>query len=82
MTTDISGRAYAKYSELKAGDFVEVDAGFDCLTPGRHEVKSDGSDLYLECKHGAHYLTMEKDKGYLIGVYLVDRTAPPEASNG
>lgn len=70
---DKQGREYAKLSELKAGDKVEVDADFDCMKPGSEkEVKSDAKGLYVDCEADGHYLAGQADNGEdLIGIYKV-----------
>lgn len=68
---DKDGREYAKLSQLKAGDPVEVDTGFACLYPGIHFVSQwqDGR-LYLHCNDGQHFLDGQTDNGEdIIGIY-------------
>lgn len=68
---DKNGREYAKLSNLKAGDVVTIDGGFDCMDSGKpHEVYGNG-DLYLICDHGHHFLSgqLEVDNDSLVGVY-------------
>lgn len=56
-------------SDLKAGQTILADAGFTCLKAGPHEVKADGSGLYVECSEGHHYLDGQKDEvGSLVGL--------------
>lgn len=76
-THDKNGRPYAKLSELKVGDKVEVDGNFDCMRKGEiKEIKKyrDGS-LIIDCnsKNG-HWLEGQKDEGSdsLIGIYKVE----------
>jgi hypothetical protein len=58
-----------KFSDLKAGDEVIADAGFDCLRAGTHKVESDSAGLFIPCKKGRHYLSgQEGDDGDLIGL--------------
>jgi len=52
-------REFARINEVKAGDTLVADGGFDCLRPGQLcLVKTDpASDtLYVECSHGQHAL--------------------------
>lgn len=70
MTTDKSGRTYAKLSELKAGDSIELDGGFTCATAGRTKVQEDDGGLYFACGDGHHYLSGQADDGvHCVGVY-------------
>lgn len=71
-THDKQGRAYAKLSELKAGDIVTVDGDFDCMEPwGQYEVKDCPRGLYIACRGDEHLLKddMNIDEGYITGVY-------------
>ena len=58
-----------KLSELRVGDVVVPDGGFDCMCGGEdHPVYSDGNELYVVCAAGRHYLEPQTGKrGYLIG---------------
>ena len=69
-THDNFGRAYAKLSELKQGDWIDLDSGFSC-TEARHTiVLYDHDGLYYRCKHGRHYLIGQADDGeHCIGIY-------------
>lgn len=69
---DTNGRHYAKLSEVKAGDAVELDAGFTCMKAGKYEVHADeAGSLYVICADGHHYIDGQADDGeHLIGVYL------------
>ena len=85
---DFDGREYAKLSELKNGDLVEVDSGFTCLCAGeRRYVKLDPMGLlhlsegdfhkfyyYIECGAGHHGLDAQlmDDGDHLIGIYKID----------
>lgn len=83
-THDKAGRPWAKFSELKAGDKLEPDGDFDCLTKGATlEVKWDIEDeeLYVDCtrEHGdgfhKHFLESHEDvSGRLIGFYRVQES--------
>jgi len=65
---------YAKLSQLKAGSFVRVDVGFDCIDINTVRlVKEHDSELYIDCSHGKHFLKgqIETDNDSLIGIYHV-----------
>lgn len=69
--TDKQGRSYAKLSELKVGDTIELDGGFTCRQAGRATVKArpDGA-LYFDCTDGGHALHGQADDGEnLVGIY-------------
>lgn len=80
---DKAGRRYARLSELKEGDFVEVDGDFNCLTANSiHTVKRADwcpeKTLYLDCGgHLEHYLRgqllseTDPEQDYLVGVYPI-----------
>lgn len=70
-THDTSGRPWAKLSELKEGDKIELDSGFTCHAAGPIEVRADPKgDLYFPCKEGRHMLDGQADDGeHLVGVY-------------
>ena len=66
-----------KLKDLKAGDVVEVDGGFDCMKAGEHTVhshkgNSDYGRLYLPCLSGLHFLdgqeNFDEENGDLVGV--------------
>ena len=68
---------YVKLSQLKPGDFVEIDESLDCMDRGGlHEVKSVHGEMYLVCDHGYHFLKgqLETDNDSLIGVYSIHRS--------
>ena len=76
IKTDIKGRAYAKLSELKTGDKVEVDGGFTCMTEGEnYDVRHDPErGFYIACNaQGGHALDgqLGDDGETLIGLYPV-----------
>lgn len=49
-THDLQGRPYAKLSQLKIGDKVVVDDGFDCMKPWKvRTVWGNHSGLWLRC---------------------------------
>ncbi len=72
---DKQGREYAKLSDLKVGDTVQVDDGFTCMEPwSKKEVRqsSDGV-LFVECSELEHCLDgqLADDRDSLIGIYKV-----------
>ena len=78
-THDANGIAYARYSQLKPGDKVKVDAGFTCLPEGAvREVKRDGisEEFYIDCNDGMHLLDGQRSfeagcEDSLVGIYPV-----------
>lgn len=71
---DAQGRAYAKLNELKVGDVIELDDGFDCKEMGTCRVCKDEQGLYFICSEGHHYLDGQADNGNdLVGVYHFGR---------
>jgi hypothetical protein len=72
---DIQGRQYARLSDLKEGDIVQVDSSFTCLVPwNEYKVHTDiSSQLYIRCKMGRHYLDGQLEDEFLIGVYPVEK---------
>lgn len=70
-TQDVKGRPYAKLSELKVGDKVELDEGFTCHAAGIVTLQADAEGkLYFDCEEGGHDLDGQADDGeHCIGVY-------------
>lgn len=77
-TTDTAGRPYAALDELRDGQRIELDSGFDCVTheadrPTTATVLTDEQGRrYFVCRHGRHYLDGQLDDvdgRSLIGVY-------------
>lgn len=78
-SNDANGRPWAKLNELKAGDRIELDAGFTCHEAGIAEVLEDKHGLYFKCdgnddpeygEQDRHYLHGQADDGvHLIGIY-------------
>jgi hypothetical protein len=70
---DKAGRLYAKLSELKVRDVVQIDDGFNCRISGEANVYADElGKLYFKCEHGRHYLDCQADDGeHCIGVYAL-----------
>lgn len=54
---------FAKASEVKAGDTLVADSGFDCIESGAHLVveADDKGGLFVACKEGRHYLEGQLD---------------------
>ena len=74
MRTDKSGRPWAKISEVKVGDLLEPDGGFDCLECGAHlMVFHDSDGLFIKCSEGHHYLDGQIEGDHYIGLYKVER---------
>jgi hypothetical protein len=74
LTSDRRGRSYARYSQLKKGDKVEVDRGFTCMKASIKVVRESKHGLYVTCDEGTHYLAGQlTQEDYLIGVYHYDR---------
>ena len=70
MTHDKQGRPWAKLSELKPGDTIELDAGFSCAHLGPREIVKDARGFYFICAQGSHYLDGQADDGeHCVGVY-------------
>lgn len=75
QTYDKNGRPWAKLSELKSGDKIELDGGFGCHKAGNAEVLSDdtkpeGDRLFFGCYYGHHFLSGQADDGeHCVGVY-------------
>jgi len=71
MTTDRSGRPWAKLSQLRAGEQVLLDKGFTCNCGGLTTIYEDTKGLYFNCDDGHHYLSGQADDGeHCVGVYL------------
>jgi len=72
-THDVDGRPYAKLSQLKAGDVVIPDDGFDNLTVDKeYTVYAYAMGPYvLDDHHLAFYLEGQADDGeHCVGIYL------------
>ena len=54
----IEPREFAKASDVKEGDFLIADSGFDCIKPdAKLEVKANSSnELFVACNEGMHCL--------------------------
>lgn len=69
---DKASRPYAKLSTLKAGDRVELDAGFTCHKSGIVTLEQDELGLFFKCDEGEHHISGQADNGEdLIGIYNV-----------
>jgi hypothetical protein len=76
QTHDRDGRPYAKLSELKSGDKIELDCGFTCVAAsilghgGYRTLFDIGKGLAFACNDGHHYLAGQADDGeHCVGVY-------------
>lgn len=58
-----------KLSDVKVGDNLVADGGFDCLSNREIcEVCSDADSLYVPCGMGKHYLNGQlNEAGELVG---------------
>lgn len=74
---DLNGRAYALVATVKAGDKLETDGDFTCMSKGKIvEVGIDDRGLFIPCQKGHHYLSgqVKIDKlgpQYYVGLYPV-----------
>lgn len=68
---DNNGRPWAKLSELKADDAIELDEGFTCRSTRFATVfKDEDGDLYFRCSHGKHFLSGQAADGkHCVGIY-------------
>jgi len=68
---DSNEREYAKLSQLKAGDYIEIDDGFDCRKQNIVTIREAYGKLGFECSHGIHWLSgqLADDGDSLIGIY-------------
>ncbi len=63
--------AQVKLADLKAGDTIEIDGGFNCAAAGPVGVHiGDDGELYFDCRAGRHYLAGQEDEPgeALVGV--------------
>lgn len=60
-----------KLDEIKAGDSIILDGGFDCAAAGAVTVQRDDKGLYFPCRQGQHYLDGQEDgpEGVLVGIH-------------
>lgn len=62
--------------DLKAGDTLFADDGFDCLEAGPVKVEEDDGRLYVRCHAGCHYLDGQTDdEGKLSGLVKMPEPA-------
>ncbi len=69
---DAAGREYAKLSELKAGDIIELDSGFTCHEAGKVQIYEEVPGiLCFECDEGHPQLygQIDYDGNHLVGIY-------------
>ena len=80
MQTDILGRPYAKLSELRVGDKVVVDDGFDYMAPWSElqVFEDERGELAIVCNEGQHTLDGQimDDGDSLMGVYRKEGFVP------
>ncbi len=61
---------WAKLTQVKVGDKVQIDAGFSCCDSGIVVIHNDDDDLYFLCQHGRHYLAGQAAaEENLVGIY-------------
>lgn len=72
-THDKAGRPWAKLSEIKAGELIELDSGFTCARAGQIQVYARASgELFFYCEDGTHLLLGQADDGeHLVGIYKI-----------
>ena len=82
---DSAGVEWARLSQLKPGDKLRTDGGFDCIEDGAVvtvRARSDG-ELYVDCSEGGHTLDGQADNGdHLIGMYALNADAAHEKPQG
>lgn len=54
------------YDDLKEGDVIVADAGFDCIKPGEYIVKDERGELFIDCCKGRHWLDGSRGAGGLL----------------
>jgi len=64
------GPARVKLGDIRPGDRIELDGGFDCIAAGIVDVHSDEGGLYFDCRQGRHALARQEDEpgAPLVGV--------------
>ncbi len=74
--TSVPPKKFALVSEVKAGDLLIPDAGFDCLTEGKAKLVLNDNlhGLYIKCSHDEHFLSgqISNDGREYIGLYKLD----------
>lgn len=75
-THSIDGREWAKLSEIKEGDKLQVDADFTCMEDGDVKlVKKRKDGFYVECNEKIHLLDSQlshEDHDHLVGMWKVN----------
>lgn len=69
---DNNGRAYAKLNQLRVGQMVQVDGGFNCIPAGKkRKVKTHEGELCIDCYNEKHMLygQLQEDHNTLTGIY-------------
>jgi hypothetical protein len=73
---DLQDREYAKLNDLKAGEIVEIDGGFECRREGKVVLMEDEGRLFFLCDEGKHFLdgqlVDEETDDSLIGIYKLE----------
>lgn len=61
-----------KLSEVREGDTLIADAGFECIKAGEHVVRKGPNGLCIRCLFGNHYLEGQEDSPGedLVGLIL------------
>jgi hypothetical protein len=69
-THDKNGNPWAKLSELKAGDTVQLDDGFTCVKAGYVTLEAVDGMLCFHCAEGTHAICGQANDGeHCVGVY-------------
>lgn len=70
MSHDKNGREYLKLSDAKAGQIVELYAGFTCAEAGPVVLLESKQGIYFLCSDGEHYIDGQANDGiHCIGIY-------------
>jgi hypothetical protein len=70
---------WVKASDVKAGDVIVADGGFDCLSAGAHVVEADTTGLFVRCSSGTHHLDGQLNgEGRLVGFTADDQLITAE----
>ena len=74
---DLNGNDYAKFSDLKDGETVKIDSGFECRREGKVVLmQTDEGRLFFLCDEGKHFLdgqlADEPTDDSLIGIYKLE----------
>lgn len=74
-THSLDGREWARISQLKDGDRVEVDDSFPCMPAGIKTVRIEDASIYVDCDEGPHELNSNATDGnnsdgdHIVGVW-------------